>query len=89
MKATTMKQAIGDRCPQLTSIITAVECGQGWFVEFENRMYLKGLYETDCCNLLGLAARYPEYVTALQTHDLNGGFICNIERLIEEIRIGN
>ena len=87
MKTATMKQAIGDRCPQLTSLIEAVECGQGRIDG--NCIYLHDLYETDQNYALGMMARYPEYVCTLVTHDLNGCTITNVAGLIEEIRLGN
>ena len=37
--------------------------------------------------LLGLTARYPEFVRALVTHDLNSGQIMNLGGLISEIRL--
>jgi len=87
MKTATMKQAIGDRCPSLISIIEMVECGQGYVDG--NMIFVDGLYETGKRKALGLAARYPEYVCAKVTHDLRSVSISNICALIEEIRLGN
>ena len=87
MNTQTIKNAIAGKSPQLAILADAIEGGRGY--EHGKEIYLSKLTYTEQCASLGLAAKYPEHVVALVTHDLSSAIIKNIGGLIEEIRIGN
>ncbi len=81
-----IRDATASRCPQMGLIADALEGGRAW-VDGQT-IWLKNLLYEEQCALLGLAARYPDHVHALVTHDLNSGQIKNLGDLISTIRIG-
>ena len=72
---------------QIATLANIIETGRGYQIGYA--IYLNNLTDDEQGVMLGLAARYPENITALVTHDLNSATVNRIGDLISEIRIGN